>query len=93
MIDNKNQKAFNLVFLILFLFLTLFINFLHTEVNLQTCNACPACHFQNSTLATSHINFFLLPELSLLETLKTFEVFQYDYLTSIEPNSRAPPQA
>jgi hypothetical protein len=93
MINRKSQSAFNIIFLTLFLFLTLFINFLHTEDSLQTNNNCPACHFQNSTQATSQINFFLLPQLALLEILKTFEVFQYDYLICVEPNSRAPPQA
>lgn len=93
MINRENQTIFNIVFLAVFLFLSLFINFLHTEDTIQASNACPACHFQNSTLATSHINFFLLPKLSLLKILKTFEIFQYDYLICIEPNSRAPPQA
>ena len=84
-----------LIFAILSLFLlpTLFINFFHTEKNIHGSNACPACHFQNSTLATSQIPFFLLPQLTLLEILNALEVFQYKYLICVEPTSRAPPQA
>jgi hypothetical protein len=83
----------HLAFLLFFLLTTLFINYFHTEKCLYANNACPACHFQNSTLATNQINFFLLPQLCLLEILKTFEIFEYGYLLCVEPNSRAPPQA
>lgn len=88
-----SKTQYSIVFLIIFLSTTLFINYFHTETCLHTNNTCPACHFQSSTQATSQINFFLLPQLALLEILKTVEVFQYDYLICVEPNSRAPPLA
>ena len=90
---SKAQKKYsNIIFLFAFLAVTLFINFFHTEHAVQTNNTCPACHFQNSTLTTSQINFFHLPQLSLLETLKTFETFNQDQLFFITPASRSPPQ-
>jgi hypothetical protein len=90
---SKIQKKYsNLIFLCVFLAVTLFINFFHTEHALQTSNACPACHFQNSTLITSQITFFHLPQLSLLETLKTFETSHYNQLFFITPPCRSPPQ-
>ena len=90
---SKVQKKYsNLIFLFFFLAVTLFINFFHTEHALQASNACPACRFQNSTLATSQIHFFHLPQLSLLETLKTFETFHHNQLFFITPSSRSPPQ-
>jgi len=88
-----SKTRYHLVFLFIFLLTTLFINYFHTNECFRTHNLCPACHFQSSTLATSQINFFHLPQLTLLEILKTFEVFQYDCLICVEPNSRAPPQA
>jgi hypothetical protein len=91
---NRITKIyFSLVFLLFFLLVNLFMNYIHNNKCFLTRNYCPACHFENSTLATIQINFFLMPQLTLLEILKTFEVFQYDYLICTEPNSRAPPQA
>jgi len=92
MAGKKHQKLSSLVFLFLFLSVTLCINFFHTENSTQTNHNCPACHFQNSTLATSQINFFHLPQLMLLEMLKTFETFHNNSLCFINPSSRSPPQ-
>jgi len=88
-----NKKISQLIFLGIFLFMTLFIHFLHTEKSLSDNDTCPACHFQNSTLLTNQINFFCLPPLSILEILKTFESQNIDHLFFIIPSSRSPPQA
>lgn len=90
--NKKNKKYFNLLFLSLFLFITLFINFFHTEKTLERNDNCPACQFQHSSLTTSQINFFCLPPLSFLSTLQPLESFNYTYLFSIDPASRSPPQ-
>lgn len=89
---RKHKKPLNLAFLFTFLFLTLFINFFHTEKNILRNDNCPACHFQNSTLTTSQINFFQLPQLFLLETRITFYSFNYKQIFFINPTSRSPPQ-
>lgn len=90
---SKIQKKYSIIiFLFAFLAVTLFINFFHTEHGLQTSNTCPACHFQNSSLTTNQINFFHLPQLSLLETLKTFETSNHNQFFFITPASRSPPQ-
>lgn len=88
---KKYKKRANVIFLFLFLGVILFINFFHTEKDIQNNKDCPACHFQNSTLTTSQINFFHLPQLYLLETIKTFDSFNYEELFYIEPASRSPP--
>jgi len=89
----KFNKLFNFVFLLIFLSLTLFINFFHTGKNiLENCD-CPACHFQSSTLATNLMIYLYLPQFMLLERLITFESFQYNQPHLIIPLSRAPPQA
>jgi hypothetical protein len=80
-----------MAFLLIFLFVNLFINFFHCEKNVRSSHFCPACHFQNSTVATSQINFFLLPPPFTLETLKSFESFQYKHIFFIHPTSRSPP--
>jgi low temperature requirement protein LtrA len=91
MAGRKLRTISNIIFLSLFLSITLFINFFHTENTIQPNHNCPACQFQNSTLATNQINFFHLPQLVLLETLKTFEIFHYSNLCFINPTSRSPP--
>jgi len=88
----KFNKLFNIVFLFIFLSLTLFINFFHTGKNIHEDKCCPACHFLNSTLATNLMTCFYLPQLTLLEMLRTFEFFHYDQPHLILPLSRSPPQ-
>lgn len=89
---RKYRKYFNIAFLLIFLGLTLSINYIHTEDTLQRSDSCPACHFQNSTMATAQIDFFHLPQLSVLEIIKVFESFHIQLLVSITPSSRSPPQ-
>lgn len=88
---QKHRIGFNISFLLAFLFLTLFINFLHQDTVLQGGNSCPACHFLNSTLTTTQINFFISPQLTLLDTLRTCESLQTDQVVLISPSSRSPP--
>lgn len=89
---KNHQTKYSLVFLFLFLSVTLSINFFHTENSNQTSHDCSACHFQNSTFATSQIDFFHLPQLRLLEMLQTLESFHYQSLCFVNPTSRSPPQ-
>ena len=90
--STKKIKLLNLLFLLIFLFATLFINFFHTDKTVLSKDDCTACNFLHSTLATSQINFFQLPQLYLLETLKTFYSFSYQKIFSLIPTSRSPPQ-
>jgi hypothetical protein len=92
MAGEKHRPLSSLIFLFLFLSITLCINFFHTESSIQPNHNCPACQFHNSTLATSQINCFHLPQLTLLEMLKTFEAFHYKSLCFVNPTSRSPPQ-
>lgn len=82
---------FNIAFLFLFLFLSLAVNYFHTEDTLKRCCKCPACHFQNSTLTTAQINFFHLPQLATLETLRLIESIFLSHLFFVTPSSRSPP--
>lgn len=91
MVSQKYRILSGLVFLFLFLSVTLAINFFHTESSLHNNHNCPACQFQNSTIATAKIDAFHLPQLTLLEMLKTFEAFHYNSLCFVNPTSRSPP--
>jgi hypothetical protein len=90
--NTNYKKRFNLTFLLIFLFIILSANFLHTEKTLSEDDNCPACQFQHSSLTTAQINFFSLPTPSFFRLLKTFESFNYDFIFSLIPNSRSPPK-
>lgn len=89
---GKSKKIFNVSFLFIFLLITLFINFFHTETTLIGDDDCPACHFLNSTFNTNHINFFYLPQLAFIEMLKTVDISLCYQLFVIDPTSRSPPK-
>lgn len=89
---NKQRKGLNIIFLFIFLAVTLFINFLHSEHSLTAQEDCPACHFLNSTFTTCQINFFYLPPPSITGVLKDFYFLNYSYIVSITPSSRSPPE-
>lgn len=90
--SRRTQKLFNLFFLSVFLVVTLFINFFHTEKNFARDDNCPACNFQRSSLTTTQINFFHLPPPAIFTILKTFESFNYTCIFFIDPSSRSPPE-
>jgi len=90
--STKRIKLPNLAFLFIFLLITLFINFFHTEKAATRDDDCPACHFLKSSSTTSQINFFRLPPLSIAGMLETFESFNYTYIFTIDPSSRSPPE-
>lgn len=92
-IQPRARTHVHILFLLIFLGVTLFINLFHTEHTIEASNACPACHFQNSSLTTPQIPFFHLPQLSLLEALKTAEPALYHQIFLIIPSNRSPPQA
>ncbi len=86
-----SRSWLNLSILLAFLFITLGINFFHSETNLSPSHSCPACHFQNSALTTAQVNIFILPQLELIDTLKTISDAQYHQIYYIQPSSRSPP--
>ena len=90
---SKRRRIFNLLFLGTFLALTLFINFFHTDHSVSSCKTCPACQFQNSTLTTSQINFFQIPQLYVLDSLHFCENSIGDQISLILPASRSPPMS
>jgi hypothetical protein len=87
----KRRKIFHLLFLLTFLSVTLFINFLHTENTLSSTDDCPACHFVNSTLMTAQINFFFLPPPRISGYLNSLDFFGYTFIAFVTPSSRSPP--
>ncbi len=90
---KKHRKYYNIILLFTFLAVTLFINFLYTEKTLTENDNCPACNFLNSSLTTSQIHSFHLPQLLLLDRLRIFESFNYQQTFFIHPNSRDHPQS
>ncbi len=91
--SKPRTRIINFAILSIFLFLTLFIHFLHHDTGPLGSSSCPACHFQNSTLTTTQTNIFITPELILLDTLGLFSRQADHQVHGIRPASRSPPQA
>ena len=89
---KRHKRYFILASLFLFLLVSSLINFFHCEKTLTRNDNCPACQFQNSSLTTNQINFFLLPPPSILGILKSLESFSHTFILSTNPTSRSPPQ-
>lgn len=85
------MKSLHLGFLLIFLCAVLFIHFFHTEHTAQEDDNCPACTFQKSSLAVSHIQFFLLVLLVLAVFLRFFPSRDYEYLYEKDFSARSPP--
>ena len=86
------QKALNLLFLAFFFSITLFINFLHTEITLTKTDNCPACQFQTSALSTCQIAFFHLPPPPINGFVDSAHIIEYICFYSVETSSRSPPE-
>jgi hypothetical protein len=90
---KERKSAALILFLLLFLTLTLSINFLHTEKTLSFHDRCPACQFQMFSLATPTIHFFHHPGLSLLEMVAFVTDAKSERFFAIGLSPRSPPQA
>ena len=88
---TKKKNFIIFASLLMFLILTLGIDFFHTEKTPQESKDCPACHFQNSIFMTAQINFYHHPELTLIQIVKSCQVIPYHSLTYTVPSTRSPP--
>jgi hypothetical protein len=91
--NRRSRGLLFLAFFVVFLFVTLFIHFFHTEKGLRPDNSCPACHFQTSSLAVGLSLAIILPSLLLLEILSARESDLESRAVFFELVSRAPPSA
>jgi hypothetical protein len=90
---RRGKRILHLAFLVGFLFISLCINFLHTEKTVKSDYVCPACHFLASALTTGHIHFFSLPRLIFQAIITSQNSPSVVEVFLISPQSRAPPQA
>ncbi|MDH4270576.1 MAG: hypothetical protein OEW18_01225 [Candidatus Aminicenantes bacterium] len=90
---RDGKRTLLLTFLLGFVFISLCINFLHTEKTVKNDYACPACHFLTSALTTGQILFFSIPRLLLLATIVSRDFLYIKEVFTLSPLSRSPPQA
>jgi hypothetical protein len=64
---GRGAKLLNVLFLLVLLIVAAGINFFHTDSSTGMDPRCPACHFQNSAIATAEIDSFELPVLTGFE--------------------------
>lgn len=91
--QSRGRFSVGLAVLFVVLAVTLLINFAHTERTLHSSSDCPACHFQNSSLATQVTPCLFLPRIAFIEVVEAAVSSEYRYLAAIDLSSRGPPQA
>jgi hypothetical protein len=87
------RKTVDVAALGLFLALSLFGNFFHTETTIQERDDCPACHFQKCSLSTTAVHFTLpiVCTCTSVAISEEFAVFENDGVHRASP--RGPPLA
>jgi len=91
--SESHRKAAGIVFLCLFVALTLLIDFFHVEKTPKANPSCPACQFHSSSLATQAVPYLYRPVIDFIEVVETTIFLSYDRLVSIDLSPRGPPQA
>lgn len=90
---GKRSKALDIVLLLVFCSVALLINFFHTETTVEGNQACPACQFLSSSMATQVTQVLFVPQMDLLEMVQAPQFRRYERLGSIDRSPRGPPQA
>lgn len=88
---RAKERYLNLGFILIFLFISLFIHCFHTEKTLTGKDNCPACNFQNSSLATGYIYFFYIPDLIFKDIIKPNKTSHLREVFISSALSRSPP--
>ncbi|OGD11441.1 MAG: hypothetical protein A2W20_08480 [Candidatus Aminicenantes bacterium RBG_16_66_30] len=89
----KRNKIADIALLAVFCSLTLLVNFFHTEKATDGGQACPACQFLSSSIATQVTQCLFVPQLEFVDVIEAFLVFRFEQLVSVDRSPRGPPQA
>jgi hypothetical protein len=90
--SRKNKKLASLILLLLFLSVSLFIDLFHTENTALKDSSCPACHFQQSSIAIPQTVSLELPDLVLVGILDLPLSGEYEAFPARAVAARSPPQ-
>lgn len=93
--SKRLSRRLSVAFLLLFVAVTLSIDFFHTEGKNRGANRdnCPACRFLNSALSISPDIPFVLIVLVCQGTLAPADHRRLAEVTGLSVSSRSPPQA
>jgi len=86
------QKLVRFVFIALFVAMTTFVGFFHTEKSPKPSPSCPACQLQASSLAVHEIDCPGNLQLHFFDNVVAFEHFDYKRLVSPDLSTRSPPR-
>jgi hypothetical protein len=87
-----SRKLAGSVLIVLFVAITAFIGFFHTETTPKPNPACPACQLQASSLAVHEIDCSGNPELQFFAYVVAVVHSDYDQLVSPDLPNRSPPR-
>jgi len=93
MMSERARTGLRIAILVLFVAITLGINFAHTEKCVGGGKDCPACHFLTSSLSAGPGVVFLVPALLCQGMLPAAEPCRAIEVILLSATSRAPPQA
>ncbi len=91
--SRKHLRIADVGVLAVFMALTFFINFFHTEKTFEAAPGCPACQFQHSSIATHVMPCLFVPRFDFVELVKASIVIRTEHLLFIDLSPRGPPQA
>ena len=86
-----SRKLAGTVLIVLFVAITAFVGFFHTETSPKPSPRCPACQLQTSSLAVHEIDCPGNPKLQFFADVEAFVHSDYDQLVSPDLPNRSPP--
>ncbi|RPJ02117.1 MAG: hypothetical protein EHM31_03970 [Candidatus Aminicenantes bacterium] len=92
MIQHRRNRIADVVLIAIFCSLTLLIDFFHTEKTINGGQACPACQFLSSSVATQTVPCLFIPRTDALDVVEAFLVRGYENLVLSDRSPRGPPQ-
>jgi hypothetical protein len=89
----KRNRIAGVALLAVFCSLTLLVNFFHEEKTIEGGQACPACQFLSSSIATQVAQCLFIPRLEFIDVIEPFLVSRDERIVSVDRSPRGPPQA
>jgi hypothetical protein len=93
MFPFKRNRYADVAFLAVFFVLTLLVGFIHTEKTVEGGQACPACRYMSSSIATQAVPIMFVPQIDVLNVVEVCLVLRYELLLSVDRSPRGPPLA
>jgi hypothetical protein len=89
--SKGNRKCLALLYLSLLILTSSYISLLHTDSAAEEDPYCPGCVFQSTSVTTTAVHSFELPDLTLLGFFRSVESNRYTPPVLVFGHARSPP--